>query len=122
MNLEVIDNLIHRGAFDALSRDVGEKPNIPQYGEYVTRWGTYESLCGKYRVDFKESDKDLLDRIKTSQFYIEWEGKNFVYVGYYDLYEGLGESGGQKQAGEGYGKHFGEYAIHRDNSKARGRA
>ena len=82
----------------------------------VTRCGTYESLCGKYRVDFSERDKDLLDRIRIAQFFIEWEGKTFVYVGYYDFYEAsFGEGGGHKEAGEGYGKHFGEHAIHRGN-------
>ena len=101
MRLEVIDRLVD---------------SMYSHPKYVTRWSTYESLCGKYRVDFSERDKDLLDCIKTSQFYIEWEEKTFVYVGYYDFYEtSFGEVGGHKHAGEGYGKHFGEYAIHKGN-------
>ena len=79
--------------------------------EYVNRWVTYESLCGKYRVDFGAMERDLLDDIQTSKFYIKWEGLSFVYVGYYDVYEtSFGRGPSHKQAGEGYGTRFGEYA------------
>tara|TARA_R100000541_G_scaffold31667_2_gene40480 strand:- start:1178 stop:1627 length:450 start_codon:yes stop_codon:yes gene_type:complete len=97
----------------------------PPYG---FRFITYESLCGKHRVDFpldkdllRRINKDLLDSLETvrvfskevSPFYIEWEGESFVYVGYYDV-NNLGRGDGHKEVGERYGKHFGEYAIHRD--------
>tara|TARA_R110000787_G_scaffold78614_1_gene171911 strand:- start:419 stop:724 length:306 start_codon:yes stop_codon:yes gene_type:complete len=79
--------------------------------EYDNRMVTYESLCGKYRVDFGETQRYLLDDIQTSEFYIKWEGRSFVYVGYYDVYEtSFNGSAYHKEVGEGYGKRFGEYA------------
>tara|TARA_Y100000593_G_C4153168_1_gene258123 strand:+ start:157 stop:573 length:417 start_codon:yes stop_codon:yes gene_type:complete len=98
----------------------------PSHRRYGCSYATYESLCGQYRVDFPDDEyrlsrinKDLLYRIKTEQcipFYIEWQGESFVYVGCYYIYgDDLRGYRGEKVVGEGYGKHFGEYAIYKGN-------
>jgi len=104
---------------DCLSKSLGANVRI----SYVFRFVTYESLCGKHRVDFpldkdllRHTNEDLLDSMETmrgfskevSPFYIEWQGESFVYVGYYDVYN-FGRGSGDKVVGERYGKHFGEY-------------
>lgn len=84
---------------------------LHSHPEYVNRMVTYESLCGKYRVDFGAMERFLLDDIRTSKFYIKFQGRSFVYVGYYDVYEtSFGDGACHKTVGEGYGKRFGEYA------------
>jgi len=105
---------------DCLSKSLGA--NI----SYGFRFVTYESLCGKNRVDFpldkdllRHMNKDFLDCMETmpccpskefSPLYIEWQGERFVYVGYYDV-NNLGRGSGDKVVGRRYGKHFGEYGY-----------
>tara|TARA_B100000768_G_scaffold181605_1_gene205343 strand:- start:34151 stop:34609 length:459 start_codon:yes stop_codon:yes gene_type:complete len=107
---------------DALRKLCGANVRI----SYGFRFVTYESLCGKNRVDFpldkdllRHMNKDLLDCMETmpccpskefSPLYIEWQGERFVYVGYYDV-NNLGRGSGDKVVGERYGKHFGEYGY-----------
>jgi len=55
-----------------------EHPNIP--ADMPVRWTRWESLCGKYRVDFSEHENKSLEKLQVGKNRIIYEGTEFKLI------------------------------------------